>query len=837
MSGKPKERKHPEEKCSCISSIVHQFTELPISIITIVGENEAIEYGLPQENGYFKLPNEDFYPYNLFQVIQQITTQAGDVMEFKVSKKVTKLLPFESQPVTDAMDAINAIMFNVTSTEVTESLNKSWKSMDSSVRNNNPGILQCIQTVFTKKGIKKLAELPKTENDIIMLMKEIPTNSIVPQLFQQALGIKVPKLGISLAVGQCYNIINDCTTPVSIFKFADSYTLSPIGYLIPSEIKCDMHSETKDVCQFVNSYNDYINCRLKDLNVIGQIRSEASAFNIDAGGSTGYNVITKNAAHDVRTKFTSLREYRQFRLTLANDIALDSDFESVVRDLPRFDLNDHTFVTKFQAFFQRYGTHVVISCFGGGSIEIEATVQTSGNLRSVDDLQKFTFQMKAGLTKIFETNVDSTYTDTHQSHSQANLTNITYSAYFKGGDIRHHVQNLANISSTDASRRISQWIESLTIQPLMLKTNMQLVPLSYYAEKINKNAAQNIELASKELFQASLNYVPPPPPPPPPPRPKVQPPQPENSGDCLKAGTLIMSSDGHQLPIEMIRSGDMILDIKLKPCKVIGVIYMLLDCKKFHGFSKTNCFFTGGHIFARDKSNEFFVVSKEAILKDNPFINELNVVEIKPNQSIKVMKFKNDSGKKHIVVCENVTIYKDETKYDSTTPVYFLIVESETGTYIANGYVCRHELPTFERWPNTLACFQEIFASNIVKQNSIGRKLTPSTLRRIEKIVDHVAEQLEREFSSKCETFFNDITNTGHENISTKYTIPDLSSYLTILTEMIENNYWSTFGMLIYGRCGNLIRELLDNQKQQTISISQIADFIIKSIENFSENN
>ncbi|CAF5228666.1 unnamed protein product, partial [Rotaria magnacalcarata] len=139
-----------------------------------------------------------------------------------------------------------------------------------------------------------------------------------------------------------------------------------------------MHSETKDVCQFVNSYNDYINCRLKDLNVIGQIRSETSAFNIDAGGSTGYNVITKNAAHDVRTKFTSLREYRQFRLPLANDIALDSDFESVVRDLPRFDLNDHTSVTKFQAFFQRYGTHVVISCFGGGSIEIEATVQTSG---------------------------------------------------------------------------------------------------------------------------------------------------------------------------------------------------------------------------------------------------------------------------------------------------------------------------------------------------------------------------------------------------------------------------------------------------------------------------
>lgn len=62
----------------------------------------------------------------------------------------------------------------------------------------------------------------------------------------------------------------------------------------------------------------------------------------------------------------------------------------------------------------------------------------------------------------------------------------------------------------------------------------------------------------------------------------------------------------------------------------------------------------------------------------------LNAVKIKPNQSLEVMRFKNDSGKKHIV-CENLTTYKDKTNYDAATPIYYLIVESETGTCIANG--------------------------------------------------------------------------------------------------------------------------------------------------------
>ena len=54
-------------------------------------------------------------------------------------------------------------------------------------------------------------------------------------------------------------------------------------------------------------------------------------------------------------------------------------------------------------------------------------------------------------------------------------------------------------------------------------------------------------------------------------------------------------------------------------------------------------------------------------------------------------------------------IFKNKTEYDAEVPAYFLIVENETDTYIANDYVCRHKLPRFDGWLNTLTCFQKRF--------------------------------------------------------------------------------------------------------------------------------
>ncbi len=847
MAEKPAVQKNPEKKCEMFANVVRQFIQLPMPIVTVLAENEAQGYKLKKTNGYFELPNGKYYPYNIYEAIRSLTSASRDKMgeaivrtAFKDIKKYTveknrvkKLLPVGLESVNVAQNIIDKIQYQISSCPVMDNLEKCWENMNSCIRDDNPGTLLCMQRVFERKKIYTMEDLPKTENDILSLMKEIPTNYAVPALLEQALGIKVPKLNISLVTGHCYNIIQDCTLPVSIFKLETNYTLSPIGYLIPSEIKCELNSETLDICKFISSRAEYIRSRLKDLNISANIHVDASVFDSEVRSGAGYNYINKNTGLNTHTKFNMLREYRKFRLTLAKNTDLSEEFISAVKDLPKFTGDESESVNKFKVFFQRFGTHVVTSCFGGGAIQITGSAETENTLKSEQDRRAFIAQLRIDFTKKFGVHTDSTYTNDYQNQSTTHLSNLKYSLNFKGGDWPYHHQNLTD-SSDGAPDHVEKWNQSLTLNPMMLDTNMNLTPLSWYVQKYYPDTAKEIDRASERLFKTNCESERPSTPLPPP-RAEVPPPPEDEETVCLKIGTLILLSDGRHLPVERIRSGDIVLDINLKPSKVVGVNHMFMHRTQFYGFSEGNCFFTAGHIFAHNKSNGFFTVSKAECLKDNPFLDELNITEVQPGQTTEVMKISSDAGVNDVVT-ETVTVYIDETKRDATVAVYFLIVENETGTYIANGYVCRHALPRFERWPKTLACLQRIFTSDALKRKSIGKELSIMELREIENIADRVAEDLRRALSGEYFPFIYKITNTANERVSEEHTISQSLLYFTTMAEILQNTYWSAFAMLIYGRCGNLVRDVLDNQQKEPVSSLLLADLIIKSIETFAIN-
>ncbi|CAF3513478.1 unnamed protein product [Rotaria sp. Silwood2] len=522
MGETPNLRQNPEEKCKMFAKVVEQFTELPRPIVTILAENKGADYKLKKENGYFKLPNGDFYPHNLFGAIQSLTSHSGDDMEEAIiraafkdiskftlkPKLVVELLSDGVQSVKNAQMVIDKIQFQISASPIMENLEQSWKNMSSSIHDNYPGTLLCVQRVFERKKIYTMENLPQTKKDIVSLMKEIPANNVVPQLLEQALGIEVPKLNISLVTGQCYNIINDCTVPITIFKLETNYTLSPIGYLMPSDIKCELNPEIKDICEFFRSNAEYIASRLKDLNVAGNINVNNHLFNVTARVGGDYNVISTNVDCNKFTKFAALREYRQFRLTLVNDVDLSQEFTAAVDNLPTFALKKLESVNKFKAFFQRFGTHVVTSCFGGGAMEFAVSVENKETLKSIEDIRRFASQLRADFGNVFGLGIDSTYTGGYQNESRTNLSGTSYNATLKGGDMTYHIRNLTQLSSDKASEHIEKWVQSLSVQPLMLNTNMHLMPLSYYARKHNPNAGQQIDLASQELFKDNLKYVP-----------------------------------------------------------------------------------------------------------------------------------------------------------------------------------------------------------------------------------------------------------------------------------------------------------------------------------------
>ena len=64
------------------------------------------------------------------------------------------------------------------------------------------------------------------------------------------------------------------------------------------------------------------------------------------------------------------------------------------------------------------------------------------------------------------------------------------------------------------------------------------------------------------------------------------------------------------------------------------------------------------------------------------------------------------------------------TKMDPSTPVYYLITSGKDGSYIADNFVARHELPKFEQWPYTYATIELVIQnfSIDIPMETIGKK-------------------------------------------------------------------------------------------------------------------
>ena len=54
-------------------------------------------------------------------------------------------------------------------------------------------------------------------------------------------------------------------------------------------------------------------------------------------------------------------------------------------------------------------------------------------------------------------------------------------------------------------------------------------------------------------------------------------------------------------------------------------------------------------------------------------------------------------------------------KMDPNTKVYFMITSGKDGSYIADNFVARHELPKYEDWPYTYATMALILNSHDIE--------------------------------------------------------------------------------------------------------------------------
>jgi len=176
---------------------------------------------------------------------------------------------------------------------------------------------------------------------------------------------------------------------------------------------------------------------------------------------------------------------------------------------------------------------------------------------------------------------------------------------------------------------------------------------------------------------------------------------------CLLGNSKIQMRNGTTKAISDIQSGDVIVDGNLNPVTVKAVVTNYLYDRPLFEF-KNGPVFTDEHLFYADlEKNILAAASPESLVKQVPQMKSWDIRPI--NNTKKLLQYKNGQ------VSPQTFDFHPYHKMDSNTPVYFLITSGKDGSYIANNFVARHELPNYEDWPFTYATMELVIQKSEIE--------------------------------------------------------------------------------------------------------------------------
>ncbi|ODM95783.1 Reticulocyte-binding protein 2 a, partial [Orchesella cincta] len=294
---------------------------------------------------------------------------------------------------------------------------------------------------------------------------------------------------------------------------------------------------------------------------------------------------------------------------------------------------------------------------------------------------------------------------------------------------------------------------------------------------------------------------------------------------CLKQGTKILLADFTEKPVQELIIGDVLLDKDLKPTRVLGISYEFLLNQKFYGFDNQSFFFTDTHLFVGPKANvmketltpdqdlfQLYTTSKANLFAQNPLLKYLNVKDFdentKFNDTLRTSLFHFDPLLHDKPVERDINVFLEPKIYPADTPIYFIQVDSPTGTYFAEGYVCRHEIPPLELWPNTIATLFSIFGTRGFKKLA----QLPYSLETIY-LIDGVSDNVRMRVKSVLDEEFLSGESAKHHEMNYYCKKQSLANFN--LDEMIgkifNNPTMAALAMELYGGTGSIMSKYMDN--------------------------
>ncbi|CAL8071150.1 unnamed protein product [Orchesella dallaii] len=510
MSERIGRQRRPETKISMFREVIEDYTSYRgQSITAIVGENNAgKDFNAPIEGGYYRLPNGQHYPKNIWDALINITSNDNRDGFAKKQILATVMNSRESNNVTCEARAVSTSWFyydddvhdylyllqqsNITvqENEVNDKIQHEFNKASS--RTKEQCIVQklALQLRLQNMNITTENDLPKTPSQQTALYHSNRFSSgVSAMLLAEAFNMQMPEYSKSLHVGYGYDLIADEIIPESPFRI-DALSPSDVGYELPNFLNCRQlfEPDIKYYKSYSQHVSDYIEERLKYLDFDG--KENASDYELDFQLKEGFNLKLDDDSNELVT-LSAFQEIRTVKCTLEKEnlhLLLNENMLEAINSMSEFDCTKIASVNEWTSFFFKFGSHIVTESFGGGIMY--------GSL------------VGSNLTNILvsENSINSVLNSIVQfTNFSANLQPPTYRIY--GGNPNVQLYNPYDLSNDTRKLLLNAWTESLRSDFVMLNYELGLEPISAFIKPFNQEKGEFVEKAIELLLRGDLKYA------------------------------------------------------------------------------------------------------------------------------------------------------------------------------------------------------------------------------------------------------------------------------------------------------------------------------------------
>ncbi|ODN01576.1 GTPase IMAP family member 5 [Orchesella cincta] len=494
-------QRRPENKTHEFRQAIQIHTLIRQPLMLVVGDNNARRgYKVDVDGGYYKLPNKELYPKNVWQNFINVSPNGSERnrrnltfmmnnRELQMKCTARFIAVNQNGNLEDEQDLqylIEQPNIVVQQNEVNAKIDEEFDK--ASVQKRHEHFVQklALQIRLQNMNITRIQDMPKSITERAAFLQEDRFASpYYAKILSEVFEVRHPEYNKDRVVGSGYDLLSDELTHQTPFR-VDSLRASEVGYVLPDFIKCEKYfGSDKDFRAFSQNYSEYVNERSKLLDM------EESLADIKFAGKVkeGFNI--KPNKSETTITLSAVQEVRVVRCELdAKHLNLSDEFLNAVDFLTEFNSSDRDSVNEWVIFFNKFGSHLVTKAYGGGSLRGFMTLSGRDNML----FAKSKTQVSRVLNALVEFN----------ALPNSNLGSPFYR--FDGGIPNYRMEQLYDLESEIRDSLFLEWIESLSSNYVMLSYELGLAPISAVVRMVSEEKGEFVQNAMELLLRGDLKY-------------------------------------------------------------------------------------------------------------------------------------------------------------------------------------------------------------------------------------------------------------------------------------------------------------------------------------------